>query len=179
MGGDRHDFHRGIAPDIDLAPGDSEMRFAFETYMTLQDAGERARPRTLASERLRAASKAESSNTGMDDTHRRTPSHTSNLTQEPAQLGEDGDGDSLTPVAHRDELDRLAEDDDSDSLEGRRARARALHRNERGAAQIKGFRTLTWMKTNAEDGVAKMREAVESRKAKRIGKMEAEGISHF
>ncbi len=89
-------FHRGIAPEHrSCTAGDSEMRFAFETYMTLQDAGERARPRTLASERLRAASKAESSNTGMDDTHRRTPSHTSNLTQEPAQLGEDGDGDSL------------------------------------------------------------------------------------
>ncbi len=35
------------------------------------------------------------------------------------------------------------------------------------------------MKTNAEDGVAKMKRQFESRKAKRIGKMEAEGISHF
>ncbi len=52
-------LHRGIAPEHrSCTAGDSEMRYAFDTYMTLQDAGERARPRSLATEQLRQASKA-------------------------------------------------------------------------------------------------------------------------
>uniref|UniRef100_V5EY94 C2 domain-containing protein n=2 Tax=Kalmanozyma brasiliensis (strain GHG001) TaxID=1365824 RepID=V5EY94_KALBG len=171
-------FHRGIAPEHrSCTAGDSEMRFAFESYMTLLDAGERARPRTLASER-RSPSKAAS-------THRRTASNTSDLglsTSQSAQFGEDvgDDDDSLYAQSLTEsQLDELASDADSDSPEGRRAQARALHRNQRGAAQIKGFRTLTWMKTNAEDSMAKMKRQFESKKSKRIGKMEAEGISHF
>lgn len=95
--------------------------------------------------------------------------------------GGGGDDDSLYAMSLTEtELDRLAEEEgDSDSPEGRRARARALHRNQRGAAQIKGFRTLTWMKTNAEDGVAKIKRQFGNKQSKRIGKMESEGISHF
>ncbi len=107
------------------------------------------------------------------------------MTEEPGSLGEDGDGgdgdeDSLYALSLTEtELDQLADEDaDSDSPEGRRARARALHRHERGAAQVKGFRTLTWMKTNAEDGMAKMKRQF-GKQSKRMGKMEAEGISHF
>ncbi|CBQ69749.1 conserved hypothetical protein [Sporisorium reilianum SRZ2] len=179
-------FHRGIAPEHrSCTAGDSEMRFAFDTYMALLDAGERARPRTLATERLRAGNAA---GTGArPGTHSRTASHASAQgvpSEEPGQLGDDansGDDDSLYALSLTEtELDRLAEEEgDSDSPEGRRARARALHRNQRGAAQIKGFRTLTWMKTNAEDGVAKMKRQFGNKQSKRIGKMEAEGISHF
>ncbi|CDU22105.1 uncharacterized protein SPSC_00735 [Sporisorium scitamineum] len=182
-------FHRGIAPEHrSCTAGDSEMRFAFDTYMTLLDAGERARPRTLAKERLRTSNAIGAA--ARPGTHSRSASHASAqgvLSEEPGQLGEDGhsgeggDDDSLYALSLTEaELDRLAEEEgDSDSPEGRRARARALHRNQRGAAQIKGFRTLTWMKTNAEDGVAKMKRQFHSKQSKRIGKMEAEGISHF
>ncbi|TKY90381.1 hypothetical protein EX895_000379 [Sporisorium graminicola] len=188
-------FHRGIAPEHrSCTAGDSEMRFAFDTYMTLLDAGERARPRTLAMERFRANN---ANATGArPGTHSRTASHASSapgvISEKTGQLGEDahrgeggggddGDDDSLYALSLTEtELDRLAEEEgDSDSPEGRRARARALHRNQRGAAQIKGFRTLTWMKTNAEDGMAKMKRQFGSKHSKRIGKMEAEGISHF
>lgn len=187
-------FHRGIAPEHrSCTAGDSEMRFAFETYMTLQDAGERARPRTLATDRYRGASQVDLSNTHGTETrprtHRRELSNTSaqgTLSEEPNQLGEDAasggaDDDSLyAPSLTETELDQMAEEEgDWDSPEGRRARARALHRNQRGAAQIKGFRTLTWMKTNAEDSVAKMKRQFGNKQSKRIGKMEAEGISHF
>jgi len=110
-----------------------------------------------------------------------TPSR--GLSQEPGEVGDEGendDQDSLYALSLTEaELDRLAEEDaDSDSPEGRRARARALHRHQRGAAQLKGFRTLTWMKTNAEDGVAKVKRQF-GKQSKRGGKMEAEGISHF
>jgi hypothetical protein len=197
-------FHRGIAPEHrSCTAGDNEMRFAYDTYMTLQDAGERARPRTLANERLRQSSKAskltvntagsvapgaEGGEPVRPQTHRRILSNASArglVTEEPGSLGEDGDGgdgdeDSLYALSLTEtELDQLADEDaDSDSPEGRRARARALHRHERGAAQVKGFRTLTWMKTNAEDGMAKMKRQF-GKQSKRMGKMEAEGISHF
>lgn len=182
-------FHRGIAPEHrSCTAGDHEMRFAFETYLTLQDAGERARPRTLATERLRQLTSQAESSGARPGTHRRVLSNTSAggpVNGEPGTLGEDagirkGDEDSLYAFSLTEsELDRMAEEDvDSDSPEGRRARARALHRNERGAAQVKGFRTLTWMKTNAEDGMAKVKRQF-GRQSKRLGKMEAEGISHF
>ncbi|KAI3478592.1 hypothetical protein L1887_59437 [Cichorium endivia] len=139
-------------------------------------------PRTLANERLRQSSKAskltvntagsvapgaEGGEPVRPQTHRRILSNASArglVTEEPGSLGEDGDGgdgdeDSLYALSLTEtELDQLTDEDaDSDSPEGRRARARALHRHERGAAQVKGFRTLTWMKTNAEDGMAKMK----------------------
>lgn len=188
-------FHRGIAPEHrSCTAGDSEMRFAFETYMTLQDAGERARPRSLATDRLRQSSKATQDSSGVaagtpsrPQTHGRILSNASArglVVEEPGQLGEDaeavGDDDSLYGMSLTEtELDLLTDEEaDSDSPEGRRARARALHRHERGAAQIKGFRTLTWMKTNTEDGMAKVKRQF-GKQSKRMGKMEAEGISHF
>lgn len=191
-------FHRGIAPEHrSCTAGDAEMRFAYETYLTLQDAGERARPRSLATDKLRQASEGSKltvdtsasdepgSASSRPGTHRRMLSNTSSrgLSQEPGELGDEGedhDQDSLYALSLTEaELDRLAEEDaDSDSPEGRRARARALHRHQRGAAQLKGFRTLTWMKTNAEDGVAKVKRQF-GKQSKRGGKMEAEGISHF
>lgn len=185
-------FHRGIAPEHrSCCAGDAEMRFAFDTYMTLQDAGERARPRTLASEKIRQSSKSSKLTVATHGTGEagqgsrpRVLSNASSqgvVVEEPGELGEDyGDEDSLYALSLTEaELDRMAEEDaDSDSPEGRRARARALHRHQRGAAQIKGFRTLTWMKTNAEDGVAKVKRQF-GKQSKRMGKMEAEGISHF
>ncbi|SNX87617.1 uncharacterized protein MEPE_06327 [Melanopsichium pennsylvanicum] len=181
-------FHRGIAPEHkSCTAGDAEMRFAFDTYSTLLDAGERARPRSLATERVRqASSQADRNGETRPKTHRRVLSRTSTsglIVEEPSELGEDGqagDEDSLYALSLTEtELDRMAEEEgDSDSPEGRRARARALHRHERGAAQIKGFRTLSWMKTNAEDGMAKVKRQF-GKQNKRMGKMEAEGISHF
>lgn len=182
-------FHRGIAPEHrSCTAGDNEMRFAFDMYMTLQDAGERVRPRTLATNRLRGTYLADSRNTDGTEMRLSLPNTSAQgpVSEEPGRLGEDaasGDRDdnslyalSLTET----ELDEMAQEEgDSDSPEGRRARARALHRNQRGAAQIKGFRTLTWMKTNAEDSVAKVKRQFGNKQSKRIGKMEAEGISHF
>lgn len=185
-------FHRGIAPEHrSCTAGDAEMRFAYETYMTLQDAGERARPRSVASEKLRQSSKASKltvataatgeSGQGCGPRVMSNASAQGGMVEEPDELGEDnGEEDSLYALSLTEtELDRMAEEDaDSDSPEGRRARARALHRHQRGAAQIKGFRTLTWMKTNAEDSVAKVKRQF-GKQSKRMGKMEAEGISHF
>ncbi|UTT90122.1 hypothetical protein NDA17_000644 [Ustilago hordei] len=183
-------FHRGIAPEHrTCTAGDAEMRFAYETYMTLQDAGERARPRSLAAGKLRQPSKAckltvatgESSGQASRPGLLWDASAQGGMVEEPSELGEDNqDEESLYGLSLTEtELDRMAEEDaDSDSPEGRRARARALHRHQRGAAQIKGFRTLTWIKTNAEDSVAKVKRQF-GKQSKRMGKMEAEGISHF
>ncbi|PWY97343.1 hypothetical protein BCV70DRAFT_202924 [Testicularia cyperi] len=218
-------FHRGIGQEHrSCTAGDSEMRFAYETYMTLMDAGERAPSRTLAAERRRQLSKASraslqpidvsaaqdqsqagtleggpsspeaiSSTTSSPTkkrTHRRILSDVSAggvLIADPEEMSEGNedersdivDSDSLyAPSITESEIDRMLEDTDPDTPEGRRARARALHRHERGAAQLKGFRTLTWMKTNAEDGMAKMKRQF-GKQSKRIGKMESEGISHF
>lgn len=77
------------------------------------------------------------------------------------------------------------EDEDEDGLvdaegpEGRRARIRTMHRQHRGAAQIKSYRTMEWLKTNAEDGLGRMRQKASRQQRKRLAKMESEGVSHF
>jgi hypothetical protein len=54
-----------------------------------------------------------------------------------------------------------------------------MHRQQRGAAQVKSFRTLQWIKTNTEDGVGRVKRLASRQQNKRIAKMESEGVSHF
>lgn len=98
---------------------------------------------------------------------------------------EDKDEDAAFEEFDEDDSDAdgTVEDDEglieADTPEGRRARARNLHRQQRGAAQIKSFRTMQWLKTNAEDGMGRVKRIASRQQSKRIAKMESEGVSHF
>ncbi|CAO1633994.1 unnamed protein product [Jaminaea pallidilutea] len=74
----------------------------------------------------------------------------------------------------------------SPSPHSRSQRRRQMHRQEAGAAQMKSYRTFSWIKQNVQDGVARvsnkgqrMSGGVGSKAEKRLGKMEKEGISSF
>lgn len=56
------------------------------------------------------------------------------------------------------------------------ARPSVLHRQERGAAQIKGYRTASWLKQNINDGIGRAKRLA-GEQTKRLSKMEDEGIS--
>ena len=199
-------LHSGIGPEHrSCVAGDSEMRFAYETYMALQDAGERARPKSVSSEKWRRSQISEADfgmvesssqpslkvDTSVADPavklgHRRMESlqgsmgvMDSDREVRASMDGTDGDGMSLRAVSETgSDLDDEEARSFMDSPEGRVARQRALHRQHQGAAQIKGFRTLSWLKTNAEDGVGRVKRQFD-KQSKRIGKMESEGVSHF
>ncbi|CAO1613860.1 unnamed protein product [Sympodiomycopsis kandeliae] len=79
-------------------------------------------------------------------------------------------------------------EDDSESIkEDRRARRRTMHRQERGAAQVKSVRTLSWLKQNLQDGMDRVGRNVgsagerygSSQRRRVLGKMENEGVSKF
>ena len=185
-------FHPGVSIEHKaLTAGDHEMRLAYESFLTLMDAGERPRPKQVSASRRRKLSVAtvplpaeEASGSVEDDPNsaRLPPIDTAGLgrasrdtDRSDAAWDDDGDeeGDGYED-AERDEVLM-----DVDSPEGRRARARHLHRQHRGAAQIKGFRTLEWLKTNVEDGMGHMKRTAQQQRSKRVAKMESEGISHF
>lgn len=77
--------------------------------------------------------------------------------------------------------------DSGSEVEGRRARRRNMHRQERGAAQIKSVRTLSWLKQNLQDGMDRVGRNVgsanerygSSQRRRLLGKMENEGVSKF
>ncbi|PWN32922.1 uncharacterized protein FA14DRAFT_138069 [Meira miltonrushii] len=177
-------FHPGLGPEHrSILAGDNELRAAFECFQTLVDCGQRPQPRMLSVARKRKlstvgprqAAGVVGSESGMIDI--------SAANKEANDLQDDDfDSDELEGEIPSDN-DGTVEDDDGliegDTPEGRRARARNLHRQQRGAAQVKSFRTLQWLKTNAEDGVVRMKRIAKKEQSKRIAKMESEGVSHF
>ncbi|PWN49063.1 hypothetical protein IE53DRAFT_165652 [Violaceomyces palustris] len=223
-------FHSGIGPEHrSCVAGDAEMRYAFDSYVTMIDAGERPKPNSLSesgrqrmsnvggsrsegggllrpgeppstneqrSNRLSAPPATLRVDTGIDNPmrasrHRRTLSNPETEHAGVVTNGDDEardgqfDGREEESLLYASSLtnedlyeDEGLEDADPDTAEGRRARQRNLHRQQRGAAQIKGFRTLSWLKTNAEDGVGRMKKQFD-KQSKRLGKMESEGVSHF
>lgn len=100
-----------------------------------------------------------------------------------AAVGEDDDESSSS----QSEGDERRESDTESMIEDRRARRRTLHRQERGAAQIKSVRTLSWLKQNLQDGMDRVGRNVgsanerygSSQRRRMLGKMEKEGVSKF
>ena len=97
--------------------------------------------------------------------------------------GQDDDESSSS----QSEGDDARESDTESMIEDRRARRRNLHRQERGAAQIKSVRTLSWLKQNLQDGMDRVGRNVgsaneqygSSQRRRMLGKMEKEGVSKF
>lgn len=99
-----------------------------------------------------------------------------------------GERDAGVESASSSSLDDDEDGDDSASIaEDRRARRRNLHRQERGAAQIKSVRTLSWLKQNLQDGMDRVGRNVgsvnerygSSQRRRVLGTMEKEGVSKF
>lgn len=198
-------FHSGLGPEHRaVMAGDHELRAAFECFQTLVDCGQRAQPRMLSVARKRKlsyvgpqqAAGVLGSESGMIDVSRAAREENDlRIDTDVAQA--EGKGKNRVEIEEEDEDDDFdsnelgeidsdegtVEDDDGliegDTPEGRKARARNLHRQQRGAAQVKSFRTLQWLKTNAEDGVVRMKRIAKKEQRKRIAKMESEGVSHF
>jgi hypothetical protein len=108
----------------------------------------------------------------------------------PSEPADDSDGQRRQSKVWREEDGEDSEDEDEaehenddyeevQSPDGKLARVRSLHRQQRGAAQVKGFRTLEWIKTNVEDGVGNIKRTAQQQRSKRVAKMESEGVSHF
>ncbi|KAN0063868.1 hypothetical protein ACQY0O_003474 [Thecaphora frezii] len=198
-------YHRGIGPEHgSCVAGDHEMRFAYETYVALIDSGVRPKSHSLSVESRRRLSNLGARPTDLLSGSSSSPPEASPIATPRLVLEPSGEGAAPTfveePEVRRSmeafeddvddrgslyaasvtdsELEGFMDDGDPDSPEGRRARQRALHRQQRGAAQLKGFRTLSWLKTNAEDGVGRVKRQF-GKQSKRIGKMESEGVSYF
>lgn len=230
-------FHSGIAPEHrSLVAGDHEMRFAFEAYQAMTDAGERPKPKTISTARRRKLSEASHhqrpasidlqknrmsappqsrkslqvdtavgagtsgdaqpvspqrrrrtlsaadtpTDRNADGDAEKTPTaadrqgpwspqspqspwrpHTPNMQDgidldelyEPSLIDDEDRPDAYGDEYEGEDGEGVEEEDDPDEVtpEGRRARRRSLHRQHRGAAQIKTFRTMEWLKTNASD----------------------------
>ena len=151
-------FFPGIAPEHrSLVAGDGEMRIAWNTYLAGLDSGVRPKPKnvSLLAKALHEDSAASSS---------QPEGRSSNDLYDPEVPA------TYSDVRERDESDE--EDEETDSRLG------GQHRHERGAAQIKGFRTAAWLKRGIEDQVSKIKNAASEQK--RFGsKLDNEAISHF
>lgn len=181
------EFQAGMASEHRARiAGDHELRVAYESWQALEDCGQRAQVKTATSTR-----KSQRSQTGSQPEEGDHADHVSEEASSSQQLGgNNGTQQDLeekeafnsrwTETAYSDGEDSDGVDlAEADTPEGRRARIRSLHRQHRGAAQIKSYRTLEWLKTNAEDGIGRMRQAASRQQSKRIAKMESEGVSHF
>ncbi|MCO5588214.1 hypothetical protein L7F22_042169 [Adiantum nelumboides] len=201
-------FHAGLGPEHrSILAGDHELRAAFECFQTLVDCSQRAQPRMLSVARKRklsyvgprqaagvigsesgmidiSAANKEANDLRIDTEAAQAENKGKNRVEIEEVDDDDDDFDSDEfEGEHLSDDDGTVEDDDGliegDTPEGRRARAHNLHRQQRGAAQVKTFRTLQWLKTNAEDGVVRMKRIAKKEQSKRIAKMESEGVSHF
>ncbi|PWN86990.1 hypothetical protein FA10DRAFT_234742 [Acaromyces ingoldii] len=173
-------FFPGIALEHgSITAGDHEMRFSHEAFLAELDSGQRAKPKSLSKAHRRKLSLSTNPAQGGPSILSPSSAGVNNLDDE-GEEGEYRNGEE----GYDDEEDE-DEDDDGDEYgegedrESRRARRRTLHRQERGAAQIKTFRTFSWIKTNAEDGLGRMKRLASQQQRKKIAKMESEGVSRF
>ncbi|UZJ54235.1 hypothetical protein CBS101457_003555 [Exobasidium rhododendri] len=196
-------FHPGVSLEHKaLVAGDYEMRVAYDSFLNLMYAGERPPPKKFSAAKRRKLSlsnkstgvAAESSHEmveedanadGAADGYPTTKSHSrtgsldnSGVPQnDAASYRREGSEHSGDEDADENNVDEDFEE--VQSPDDRLARSKDLHRQHRGAAQVKGFRTLEWIKTNVEDGVGHMKKTAQQKRSKRVAKMESEGVSHF
>ncbi|KDN53005.1 hypothetical protein K437DRAFT_242815 [Tilletiaria anomala UBC 951] len=182
-------FVPGIATEHKaLVAGDAEMRVAWETHLVAVDAGEHPRPKKLAALR-RSRSAALGASAG-EDGYESDDLYDVGIPSEFAlggggqvDGGYDDDGDEYGRERRRDSpgSSPSLSDDDGDGAVHRasaESRKRTLHRQQRGAAQLKGFRTAQWLKGGVQDGLQRLRNAAGEQR-KRISSLDNEGVSHF